>query len=563
MNYDASIVKRAPTRYMPTENFPYFSGDAEVRRISRRIVLGGLVAGSGSLAATAPSEPQLRRRALVNAAEFGVQADGSTDDAPALLRAVTALTHGSVLALPAGVIALGSPGWSGIALRRLRGISVQGNGAMLKWLALPGQATGPFGKTGLLLHECRGAHISDLKIDGNGVNCIGLGLDTCESCTVSGVEAYAHGDKPGGLGQLVSCRGIGNSWLHCIARDSVAGSQYRGFYLGNGNVGWGETDLRIHGCSASGNDATGFAIGAVRLICTASTSTGNAGAGFISGTSAGSPSIDHLFIGNLAQRNGFHGWQTDVYGPDAERIVLSGNNFSHNTFCGALCHKGTEVSICDNILADNGAGTGSGAIEISQSKDVIVSSNHIRGDMTHGICIKTAFPGNALSRVIISNNRCTGSTSKTVWLDAIDASSALQSIVFSGNVVDGGRHGLSLIAAPGARIDDVIIADNIVDRTSDASYLFSDAVSGQSSKLRLTGNAGGRADIGPTVMPGADANNCWNAASGPALEPPRHGEWRRGAVIYNAAPSPGAPLGWVCTQAGTPGRWHGFGLITE
>jgi hypothetical protein len=547
---------------MPTEKFPHLLRDAGVPGMSRRIVLGGLVAASGSLAAIPPSEPQLRH--LVNAAEFGVQADGATDDAPALLRAVSALTDGSVLALPAGVIALGSPGWSGIALRRLRGISLQGNGAVLKWLAIPGQATGPFGKTGLLLHECHGAHISDLKIDGNGVNCIGLGLDTCKSCTVSDVEAYAHGgNQVGGLGQLVSCRGIGNSWLHCTARDSIPGSQYRGFYLGNGNVGWGETDLRILGCSALSNDATGFAIGAVRLICTASTSTGNAGAGFISGTSAGSPSIDHLFVGNVAQRNGFHGWQTDVYGPNAERIVLSGNNFSHNTFCGALCHKGTEVSICDNILADNGAGTGSGAIEISQSNDVIVSNNHIRGDMAHGICIKTAFPGNELSRVSISNNRCTGSVSKTVWLDAIDASSALRSIVFSANIVDGGRHGLSLVAAAGAQIDDVIIADNIVDRTSDASYLFSTAVAGQSSKMRLTGNAGGRADIGPMVMPGADANNCWNVESGRALEPPRHGEWRRGAVVYNAAPSPGAPLGWVCTQPGTPGSWHGFGLIAE
>ena len=520
------------------------------------------MAGGGSLAAIPASEPQIPvpRRKLVNAIDFGVLADGSTDDAPALLRAVAALADGCALILPTGVIALGSSSWPGIALRRLRGIRIQGNGAVLKWLALPGQATGPFGRTGLLLHECHGVHIDDLKIDGNGVNCIGLGLDTCGSCTLSGVEAYGHGAKPGGLGQLVSCRGIGNSWLNCIARDSVAGSEYRGFYLGNGNAGWGETDLRIHGCTASNNAATGFAIGAVRLICSASTSTGNAGAGFISGTSAGSSSVDHLFIGNLAQRNGFHGWQTDVYGPHAERIVLSGNNFSHNAFCGALCHKGSEVTICDNILADNGAPTGSGAIEISQSNDVIVSNNHIHGDMTHGICIKTAFPGNQLSGVIISNNRCTGSTSTTVWLDAIDASSVLQSIVFSGNVVEGGRLGLSLNAAAGARVDDVIIADNVIGRTSDASYVFSDAVPGQ-SKLRLLGNAGGRADIAPTVIPQADANNGWNTESGRALEPPRRGEWRRGAIIYNAAPSPGSPLGWVCTEAGMPGSWHGFGLI--
>src|ERR1700690_1909933 len=224
MSYDWRRYLSADWIDMPTGKFPHILGEAGFGGISRRIVLGGLMAGSGSLAAIPSSEPQLHRRTLVNAAEFGVRADGSTDDAPALLRAVAALTDGSVLALPAGVIALGSPGWPGVALRRLRGIRVMGAGAVLKWLAVPGQATGPFGQTGLLLHECSDAHISDLKIDGNGVNCIGLGLDTCDGCTISGVEAYAHGGKPGGLGQLVSCRGTSNSWLHCIARDSIAGS---------------------------------------------------------------------------------------------------------------------------------------------------------------------------------------------------------------------------------------------------------------------------------------------------------------------------------------------------
>ena len=536
--------------------------DAALRRISRRSALGGLLATS-ALAAPASNEPPARGGARIDAAAYGVRADGSTNDAPALLRAAAALTDDSVLTLPTGVIALGSPGWSGIALRRLRNVRIQGNGAVLKWLAVPRQALGPCGPAALLLQECPGARVSDLELDGNGIACIGLGLDSCESCTISLVEAYAHGDggRPGGMGQLASCRGVGNSWVSCVARDSTPGSQFRGFYLGNANRGWGETDLRIEGCSARNNDATGFAIGAVRLTCSASTSVGNAGAGFISGTAPGSPSIDHVFVGNLAQRNGFHGWQTNVYGPPAERIVLSGNNFSFNAFCGALCHLGSHVSISDNVLAYNGERTGAGAIELSRSNNVIVSSNLVQGDSTHGICIKTAFPGNTLHRIIIANNRFTGSSSNTIWLDAVDGASILQGLLFSGNIVDGGSCGLSFAAAEGARIDDVIIADNIVDGASDAGYRFSAAAPGQLATMRLNGNAGARAQFGPNGTPGTELNNAWNPAQGRGLAPPRQGEWRRGAMLYNAEPVPGAPLGWICTADGTPGTWSSFGLI--
>ncbi len=538
----------------------YTRADAALRRISRRSALGGLLSTS-ALAAAVPGEPPVQRSARVDAAAHGVVADGSTDDAPALLRAVAALTDDSVLTLPGGVIALGSPGWPGIALRRLRNVRIQGSGTILKWLAVPRQALGPFGPTGLLLQECQGAHVSDLELDGNGISCIGLGLETCESCTISLVEAYAHGGRPGGLGQLASCRGVGNRWLGCVARDSTPGSQFRGFYLGNANRGWGETDLRIEGCSARNNDATGFAIGAVRLTCSASTSLGNAGAGFISATAPGSPSVDHVFIGNLAQRNRFHGWQTNVYGPPAERIVLSGNNFSYNAFCGALCHQGSGVSISDNVLAYNGEPTGAGAIEISRSNNVIVSSNLVQGDATHGICIKTAFPANTLQRIIIANNRFTGSGSNTIWLDALDGATTLQGLRFSGNIINGGRCGLSLAAAAGARLEELTIADNIVDGAADASYRFSAAAAGQLAALRLTGNAGARPQFGPNGTPGTELNNAWNPAQGRGLAPPHQGEWRRGAILYNAEPAVGAPLGWICTADGTPGAWSSFGLI--
>jgi hypothetical protein len=531
-------------------------------RFSRRFAVGGLFAAGTSVLPIA-AEAQKARGQIVQASDHGVTADGLTDDAPALAQAIAAMRSGSTLVLPAGEVALGSPGWSGISFRRLERIRIQGNGTTIKWLAAPTQRTAPFGATGLLLSDCHAASISDLRINGNGINCIGLGLESCSSSVVRAVEAFAHGSAAGsGLGQLVSCKGSGNSWLYCIARDSTPGSAFRGFYLGNGNSGWGETDLRVQACAANNNNATGFAIGADRLICVGSTADGNAGAGFISGTAKGSGSFDHLFVGNISRRNAFHGWQTDVYGPNAERIVLSGNDFSLNAHCGVYCHKGSSVSICGNIITGNGAPTGAGAVEISMSQDVTISENLIEGDPVHGTCISTGFYANKITGLIIANNRCKGSTAKTVWLEALDDSSALKAIVVSGNVVSGGSHGIYAgCATRGARIEELNISNNIVDATSVASYFFSDATPGQTMGLRLMGNAGGRMQMHPNVTPAVDANNGWNAVVGRGNAAPVAGEWHLGAIFYNSSPSPGTPVGWVCTSSGTPGTWRGFGTI--
>jgi hypothetical protein len=42
---------------------------------------------------------------------------------------------------------------------------------------------------------------------------------------------------------------------------------------------------------------------------------------------------------------------------------------------------------------------------------------------------------------------------------------------------------------------------------------------------------------------------------------PKQGTWRKGSLIYNNNPAPGAPLGWICTREGEPGQWCPIGLI--
>lgn len=44
-------------------------------------------------------------------------------------------------------------------------------------------------------------------------------------------------------------------------------------------------------------------------------------------------------------------------------------------------------------------------------------------------------------------------------------------------------------------------------------------------------------------------------------EPPVSGAFNEGDIVWNNYPQPGKFVGWVCTQAGSPGLWSGFGRI--
>jgi len=44
-------------------------------------------------------------------------------------------------------------------------------------------------------------------------------------------------------------------------------------------------------------------------------------------------------------------------------------------------------------------------------------------------------------------------------------------------------------------------------------------------------------------------------------EAPKGGTYNQGDIVWNDSPKQHAPIGWVCTKAGNPGLWSGFGLI--
>jgi hypothetical protein len=46
-----------------------------------------------------------------------------------------------------------------------------------------------------------------------------------------------------------------------------------------------------------------------------------------------------------------------------------------------------------------------------------------------------------------------------------------------------------------------------------------------------------------------------------SIEAPQSGAFNEGDITWNSNPQPGRFIGWVCTRAGNPGLWSGFGRI--
>lgn len=56
---------------------------------------------------------------------------------------------------------------------------------------------------------------------------------------------------------------------------------------------------------------------------------------------------------------------------------------------------------------------------------------------------------------------------------------------------------------------------------------------------------------------GASQNRMFSSSAVPAA-----GQWVRGDIVLNSAPSAAGFIGWVCTASGSPGTWKTFGAIT-
>jgi hypothetical protein len=164
---------------------------------------------------------------------------------------------------------------------------------------------------------------------------------------------------------------------------------------------------------------------------------------------------------------------------------------------------------------------------------------------------------------MIAANICHSSAGKLVSIETADAMARLQRIVINDNILNGADVLIRVATlTSGGHIESVSIANNIIATAGPVGCLISEHTGGQITNLLCSGNVGPPPKIEGNVNLLDDHQSSRNADAGAtASAPPRQGAWPLGAIIFNSAPGQGAPVGWVCTAAGTPGTWNGFGSI--
>lgn len=116
----------------------------------------------------------------------------------------------------------------------------------------------------------------------------------------------------------------------------------------------------------------------------------------------------------------------------------------------------------------------------------------------------------------------------------------------------------------------VRVSSGQLAQISNIERVFETLTSGTSLKLRTNNSTRVKTDFVPLsdVQTNGNQELFFDAArfKGLALADPT-GTWTRtyevGDIAWNRAPTAGGvePIGWVCTVAGTPGTWAGFGTI--
>ena len=284
----------------------------------------------------------------------------------------------------------------------------------------------------------------------------------------------------------------------------------------------------------------------------------------------------------------------------SQRVSVRGSRAIRIARHGMWLDRCDGVVVADNQVEDGGspaarlaadAGPAAG-IRLSSCADATCTGNVLRDGSGSGIVVDAAAGGAEPTSASLVANRVTG------WRDARDprrsagilvrgsgARTVGRTLVAANTIERCGAHGLSIDG-----LDDVSLLGNVVidsERAairvgaSQGAQLLANVVvdadrsrSGGQAGILVTPEASGvvahgnHVDAGTTTPPvpavldtAADGRNSIEPRVLRAAAPPATGTWSRGDLVWNSAPWPGSPSGWVCTQDGAPGVWSVLGRI--
>lgn len=278
------------------------------------------------------------------------------------------------------------------------------------------------------------------------------------------------------------------------------------------------------------------------------------------------------------------------------RIVVDGNHISNVTgsavsLTGITTGDHVQKYIGDCIITNNiidtvasrnyEAVTYGDGITIKNAERISITNNIIRNASNYGISVYGAA---SVQKLEITDNQVNATNSAITTRSG----SVVGASIISRNIVSClGGYGFTLYASPGSE-NEIVCNDNIVESATIYALFFqnykhivatgniSRTVSGGSTMFRLV-NCNGNAIVAGNIKEAGTANavyssptgaakfsiydNSWNPSISYDTAAPTTGTWAVGDIVYNTAPAPSGYTGWICTTAGTPGTWKGFGVI--
>jgi hypothetical protein len=283
---------------------------------------------------------------------------------------------------------------------------------------------------------------------------------------------------------------------------------------------------------------------------------------------------------------------------DARRVVIRGCRVVRASKSALYLSRCVGGIVADNVVEDGtghltaqGAVVGTG-IQLSSSTDVTCTGNVVRRGIGVGILCDANSTGVAPTGCAIVANRISEwrnaanpDVSSGIRLQNSAAEHMTRTLVSANTIERCGVHGIYVENQDGVSLlgNAVLASDrsSICISTSRGTQVLGNVViepdaahTGSQAGLHLINDAadvlarGNRVETRATT-PYAPALIDQSSGGGHSIEPaqrhgaapPASGLWSRGDVVWNSAPSSGAPSGWVCTNAGTPGVWKVLGRI--
>ena len=251
------------------------------------------------------------------------------------------------------------------------------------------------------------------------------------------------------------------------------------------------------------------------------------------------------------------------------KAIISHNTL-YNTGQGIKVEGGTfsDIQILNNVIHTTTGTTGDG-ITANTVSNLNIANNIITDVTRQGIFV---YNGNNVS---IKNNTVTNATPvNQIGIGYSAYSDNYSNVNVSGNTVSGfmtslGNGGINISRNATYKITNLMIKDNIVV-TGDAAYraihisadLVNSGVITGNICIGIINSSSYTVWVKHNVTSQVVAVESFEGRLLPAATAaPAAGVYYVGDVVYNSGVAAGEYIGWICTVAGEPGTWKGFGVI--